>query len=354
MAQTIRPGAAVVVGGAVSKGAFAAGALAHLTLRLRSERTPIHALVGTSSGALNATVVACGVRAGTAVGAAKRLVRLWRDRGGLLDVADLDAASALRLRGASGPDRVLRLLEEACPAPPGRGRGTPVALRIVVAPLAGTGGPRTAFEAVARFDGADLDDRVRRAEALRAAAASAAFPFAFEPVEVEGLGPCVDGGLVDNTPVGEAIAAHEEVGAVYVISADPADASIPPARAARLGGVALGVRLAEMVVNERLVRDLAEARAVNRWIGVLDRLGSEGRLDASARRRIVEGLFPGRDAGSFRRVDVVEIRPERALEGGAFGGFFRRGLRRAWLRAGWEAARAACDARGRRRARAPR
>ncbi len=345
MPKGARPGAAIVVGGAVSKGAFAAGALAHLALRLRADGTPIRALVGTSSGALNATVVAAGVRAGRAVGAAKGLVRLWRDRGGLLDVADLDLGSAVRLRGISGPDAVLRLLEAACPPPPASGRRSPVALRIAVTPLAGTAGSPTAFEAVERFEGADLDDPARRARVFRAAAASAAFPFAFEPVDVDGLGPCVDGGLVNNTPVGEAIAAHEEIGTVYVIVAEPADLSIPAERAARLGGVPLGMRLVELVVNERLVRDLAEARGVNRWIEVLDRLEAAGELGRAARRRIVEGLFPDRDAASFRRIELVEIRPGRPLEGGAFGGFFRRELRRAWLRAGWEAARAACDAR---------
>lgn len=345
MARRARGGAAIVVGGAVSKGAFAAGALAHLTLRLRQEGTPIRALVGTSSGALNATVVAAGVRAGAAVGAAKGLVRLWRDRGGLGDVAAPDLAAALRLRGLSGPDRVLGLLDAACPRPPPRGRGAPVALRLAVTPLAGTGGPPTSFEAVERFGGEDLDDPERRRRALRAAVASAAFPFAFAPVDLDGLGPCVDGGLVNNTPVGDAVAAHEDVGTVYVIVAEPADLSLSPADATRLGGLPLGVRLVDLVVNERLVRDLAEARAVNRWLDVLDRLEASGELGRGARRRIVEGMFPGRDAGSYRQLALVEIRPPRALEGGAFAGFVSRRLRCTWLRAGWEAARAACDAR---------
>jgi NTE family protein len=328
----------------VAKGAFAAGALSYLALRLRTDRVPIRALVGTSSGALNATVLASGVRAGRAISAAKALVRLWRDEGGLSSVLDLDVGSAVRFGGLSGPGRLLRLLDAACERA-GRGpRREPVSLRVVVAPLAGTPGERTSFEAVERFHDAELDDPARRERMLRAAVASAAFPFAFTPVEVDGLGPCIDGGIVNNTPIGEAIERDPGIATVYVVVAEPADLSLPIPRAARLRGIDLGARLVEMAVDERLVRDLAEARAVNAWLDTLDRLEASGELSAAARRDVIEGLYR-RDAARFRRLEIVEIRPRTPLQGSAFDGFFRPALRRAYLRAGWDAAREACGAR---------
>ncbi len=219
-----------------------------------------------------------------------------------------------------------------------------MSLRIVVAPLAGTSGGRTSFEAVERFHDAELDDPPRRQRMLRAAVASASFPFAFKPVEVDGLGPCVDGGVVNNTPIGEAIERDPGIATVYVVAAEPADVSLPNPRAARLHGVHLGARIVEMVVNERLVRDLAEARAVNAWLDTLDRLEASGELSPAARRDVIEGLYH-RDAADFRRLEIVEIRPKTPLEGSAFDGFFRPALRRAYLRAGWAAARESCGAR---------
>jgi predicted acylesterase/phospholipase RssA len=348
-----RDGAAIVVGGAVAKGAFAAGALAHLTLKLRADGTPIRAVVGTSSGALNATVIAAGVAAGRPVSAAKELVRLWRDRGSASRILDVDPWSAARFGGVCGSRRVVELLDEAC----ARLRGgaspagvTQVALRLVVAPLAGTAvgtgaTARTSFEAVERFERRDFGDRARRRRMFEAAVASAAFPYAFKPVAVGELGPCVDGGIVNNTPIKQAIEPHADIGTVYVIVADPADSSLPPERAAELRGVGLLTRLVEMLVNERLVRDLAEARAVNAWLATLDGLVERRELTASARAEVVEGLY-GRDAKTFRRLELVEIRPDRPLEGGSFSGFFSADLRRAYLREGWDAAQKACSRRG--------
>ncbi len=352
MKRNGRGGAAIVVGGAVAKGAFAAGALAHLTLRLREEGTPIRAVVGTSSGALNATVLAAGVRAGRPMGAAKELVRLWRDRAAASRILDADLASAIRLGGLSGSRRIVRLLDEACAR---LRRGTarePVVLRVVVAPLAGVPGVPTSFEAVETFEERDFDEPGSRARMFQAAVASAAFPYAFKPVALEGLGPCVDGGVVNNTPVKNAIERHPDVKAVYVVIADPADVSLTDAAAEDLGALRLLARLVDMLIHERLVRDIAEARAVNRWLATLDGLVARRTLTPPARAEIIEALYGG-DAATFRQLEVVEIRPERPLEGGSFSGFFRPDLRRAYLKAGWEAARTACSARRRPHAPAP-
>jgi predicted acylesterase/phospholipase RssA len=181
-----------------------------------------------------------------------------------------------------------------------------------------------------------------------AATASAAFPFVFAPVQVDARGPCVDGGIVNNTPIKEAIDANPEVDVVYVIAADPANMEIPPAGAAKLGGIHLGLRLAEMLIDERLVRDLAEAKAVNGWLDVLDRLQRENKIDAATRGEIIKGLYPRRRPDTFRKVAIIEIRPEKALEGTAFSAFFKAALRRSYIEDGWSAAERACADRDRR------
>lgn len=332
-------GAAIVIGGAVAKGAFAAGALAELTKKLHDDGTPIRRLVGTSSGALNATMIAAGVRAGAPVAAATALAALWEEKASIWRVFEPDLASWLHRRGASGTQRIVDLLKQECPASPASPTDE-VSLRIVVTPLAGVGAPRTTFEHVERFEGADLDRRAERERIFRAAAASAAFPFAFGPVPLQGVGPCVDGGVVNNTPIGEAIDQDPRIDVVYVIAADPADLSMTSEQAAALGGLDLFLRLVETLVNERLTRDLAEARAVNDWIEVLARLEASGALAPAARDEVIRGLYPNRDPRAFRRLELVEIRPERPLEGNPFEAFFRPGLRHAYIEQGRAAARA--------------
>jgi predicted acylesterase/phospholipase RssA len=331
-------GAAIVIGGAVAKGAFAAGALAELTKRLHAAGTPIRRLVGTSSGALNATMLAAGVRAGDPIAAAERLTALWEQRANVWHVFEPDLGSWLHRRGASGTQRIVELLRAECPDT-GPSPRRHVSLRIVVAPLAGVGAPRTTFEHVERFEGSDLDRAESRERVFRAATASAAFPLAFGPVTLADLGPCVDGGLVNNTPVGEAIDQDPEVDAVYVISADPANLSLTPADAAALGGSDLVLRLVEMLIDERLTRDLAEARAVNGWIATLARLEASGDLAPGARDEVIRGLYPRRDPSAFRHVHLVEIRPGQPLEGNPFEAFFRPSLRHDYVEAGREAAR---------------
>jgi predicted acylesterase/phospholipase RssA len=342
-------GAAIVIGGAVAKGAFAAGALAVLTEKLTAKGTPIRRLVGTSSGALNATMLAAGVRAGDPVGATQKLTHLWEEKANVWGIIEPDLLSWLHGRGLSGTKRIIGLLKAECPtavaSPP-----VPVSLRIVVTPLAGVdrkgrirsvARPRTSFEHVERFEGADLDDKEKRERVFQAAAASAAFPFAFEPVALQDVGPCVDGGVVNNTPIGEAIDQDPEIDAVYVIAADPADLSLKREDAAALGGSDLVLRLVEMLIDERLTRDLAEARAVNAWIETLKRLVESGGLTRTARDEVVHGLYPNRDPAAFRHVGIVEIRPAQHLKGNPFKGFFNGDLRHSYIEQGRAAAQAA-------------
>ena len=81
-----------------------------------------------------------------------------------------------------------------------------VELRIIVTPLRGVRGaigkmPATVYEEVLSFNGRDFDEPESLARVINATLAACAFPGVFAPVDLPGLGPCIDGGAVDNAPI---------------------------------------------------------------------------------------------------------------------------------------------------------
>ena len=65
-----------------------------------------------SSGALNGTVYAAGIRARREQAAAKELIALWEERGGARDVINLSVTNMLRRVGLSDQDKLLALLRQ--------------------------------------------------------------------------------------------------------------------------------------------------------------------------------------------------------------------------------------------------
>lgn len=328
-------GAAVIVSGAVAKGAFAAGAL-----RVLAERgVRIKRLVGTSSGAINAAAYAAGVRAGNALETAKRLEQLWIDRGHLLRVFDFDPWSVLRGRGIADHDRLLELLREEIR--PGLNGLADVELVIAVATLQGrveklaNGQEITTYEHLERFDSKSFDDTGSLERVLDAAAASASLPGAFVPRHLKPLGPCVDGGLVNNTPIGEAVS-NPSIRTIYMISPIPA-------RDDQLRSSLPWVlqRVLDLALNERLFRDLKRAEQVNAQLSALAALVDDGALTDAQRDQVLDALaWRGR-----RELTIVPIRPEQPLSGDYFRGFFSKALRREYVELGRKAAEAQLDPR---------
>ena len=70
-----------------------------------------------------------------------------------------------------------------------------------------------------------------------AATASAGLPIVFAPVEVDGLGPCLDGGMVNNTPMKWALDSKvgAEVDAIVVVATSVELATQPAAELGALG-----------------------------------------------------------------------------------------------------------------------
>ena len=318
---------AVILAGAGAKGAYEAGAL-HVLAR---ENVHIVRVVAASSGALNGVLLAAAVRARNLEAGTDKLVELWRDHAGWTHVFHLRLRLLCALRGLSDDTKMRATLRaNVAPLPD----GDEVNLRVLVAPLDGivsSIGARaaTSYEALRDFTGRDFATPEALEKVFVAATASAAFPLVLAPVEVEGLGPCVDGGAVNNTPIARALDGPlgDDVDLIVVISTAPELRTGP---SPELRGSALASHLGSMLIDERLFRDLREAEATNASLGRLAGLVESGVIDSSQLAQVLGALgWTGR-----RCVDVVQIRPLEDLPGSVFSGFFESSLRAQYLAAG--------------------
>ncbi|HET7538543.1 MAG TPA: patatin-like phospholipase family protein [Polyangiaceae bacterium] len=321
---------AVILAGAVAKGAFEAGALEVLAPRV--EALNITHAVGASAGALNASLFAVGLRARAEREVTQALVALWSDAATWHNVVDVNWRDIFSLTGVGTADRVLELMLKACA---GLSSASPrrVDVSLVLTALAGSSGNigpevATTFEHSVRFQDDELDATEDRERLFRTALASAAFPVLFAPVDVPEVGLCIDGGAVNNAPVRLALSGQGRVDRIIVISPEPL-LSRPPVP---LSGLNLLGHVAEILINERLYRDLHEAASVNENLHKLERLKAEG-VPADAIERVKREL-------GWQPLEIIQIRPTRPLEGNAFEAFGKPALREAYIKAGRDAAQA--------------
>ena len=148
---------AVILAGAVAKGAFAAG----VVQQLARTNARVVRIVAASSGALNGLLFAAGIRAGAPTAAADRLVELWSDHAGWAQVFHVSLGDLVRREGVSDDKKLLALIRDNVQPNVSR-PGTDIELRLVVAPLHGARGsiagqPATTFEQVIDFSGAAFD-----------------------------------------------------------------------------------------------------------------------------------------------------------------------------------------------------
>jgi NTE family protein len=318
---------AVILAGAVAKGAFEAGVLDVVARR----KVQIVRIVGASSGSLNATLLASGVCGGDVPDAATKLVRVWEDEATLTHVFDLNLRDVAQIRGFSDQDKLLRLLSSNIQA---RKALSPVGLRIVAASLHGSPGkigtaPATTYERVFKFDERDFEAPEGLQRVFAAAAASASFPVAFAPFDPGGgVGPCVDGGTVNNTPIKYALEG-DGIDALVVVAPTVQVFTAPP----DLRGLNLAGHLADMLINERLYRDLRQAEDVNQGLKKLAALGLPPATLDNVKAAI--GWTKRKD------LEIVSIRPREPLDGNSFSGFKSQELRKKYVAKGREAAGAA-------------
>jgi NTE family protein len=321
---------AVVLAGAVARGAFEAGAIRALA----GADVEIVRIVAASAGALNGTVLASSVRNRNLRAGAEALNALWRDHATWSEVFHPSLRDILARDGISDQKRLLALLREHVP-PAQPADPADINLRIVVAPLNGCRSsvgqhPATTFEAICDFDTTAFASSEALEGMFAAATASAGIPVVFAPIDIDGLGPCIDGGMVNNTPMKWALdgSVGTEVDAIVIV-ATSVELSTEPV--ADLGFLGMVGHFAEMLIDERLYRDLREATQVNDTLARIDALVQDGVLDCAQHARVMAALgWTGR-----RTVQVVQIRPTAALRGTAFSGFFHADIRSEQLEAGF-------------------
>lgn len=320
---------ALILTGAVTRGAFEAGVLAVLAQR----GIVVRQILAASSGALNGTAYAAGVRAHRETVLADRLVTMWSNKGDLCSVLDVRLGALLRGRGLSDQRKLLALLRsevEPCESADPR----PICLHILVAPLRGIEAtigplPATTYTSAVTFRDEDFDTRDRLEEVFTAATASAAFPGIFTPVEVPGLGPCVDGGLLDGTPLREARAfsLETQVDTLLMIAPTPTRAS--GARREHTGLGLLG-HLIDMIFTERAYQDIGDIEWTNTALRGLASLARERGWGAAEIADIKSAM--GLD--DRKVMQFATIRPLVPLPGGIFSGFLSKETRRQYVQIG--------------------
>jgi NTE family protein len=319
-----------VLAGAGDKGAFEAGAIRALA---RAD-VRIARIVASSSGALNGTVLAAALRRRDPIAGGEALAELWRDHAAWNDVFHASFRALVKREGVSDQKRLLGLLREYAPPSQPVDPAT-INLRLIVTALRGCEGaigerPATTFESVRDSYTDDFASAARLERVFTAAVASLAFPLVFAPVEIDGIGPCLDGGVVNNTPVKWVLDGPlgAEIDAIVVVAASVEHRTAAP----DLNGLGLAGHVASILINERLYRDLRKAAQVNAALVALDRMVLDGKLTPGLLREVKQALgLAGR-----RVVDIIPIRPTTDLPGDVFAGFFDDELRRAYLDIGYD------------------
>ncbi len=337
--MTAPPPTALVLSGAVAKGAFQAGVLEELA----RARMPIARIVAASAGAMNGAAFAAGLRFGRVELAAEVIVETWLRDATWLRFLRPSLVGLLR-GGVSSTRAVADVVRDGltriAPTSPLPAPVADIALQLVVAPLLGTSSARgsraaiegdTTFEYVTEFGGASFDSAEGRHRLVTAVTASAAFPLLFSPVEVEGVGLCVDGGAVNNAPVSYGLDSPEVTRVIVVTDSPRRLHDDEPPRGLDIIG-----RLAEMLVNERLFRDLAQSQKANEKLARIQALADQWGLSLEQRAELERAI-------GWRAVDLVQIRPDRPLEGTSFSGLHDRNLRARYIEQGRIAAARVLD-----------
>jgi predicted acylesterase/phospholipase RssA len=318
---------ALVLPGAVARGSFEAGVIKALV----EFDVHIDRIVATSSGALNGLAYAAAIRAGRENEMVGELTASWIVNGEWHRSMIFDFWNFIRGRGISGPDRLLTMMRNLVKPCPASNVRRDVELTIVVSPLHGiittVGGKKaTTYEKDLKFSGQDFDSRESLEKVFKAVSAACAFPGLFTPVELEGLGPCIDGGAVNNAPIGCAL---EENDVNRVIIAVPFPAVMEPAKSLR--GLDLLNHLVEILINERLFRDLTLSDKINQDMDKLTALVEKGLLTPEQLELVTSAL-------QVRKVELTQIRPEKVLRQSAFSGFFKKNDRLQLIEEGYRAA----------------
>jgi predicted acylesterase/phospholipase RssA len=266
---------------------------------------------------------------------AKNLVTAWIEKGGWFDTFKLNPLNLIRGRGLSGHEGLSELIK-AVIKPCTHSEKKDIEVRIIITPLNGVEGnigdkPATTFEKVVSFTGEDFDTEEGLARIFQVTLAACSFPGIFSSVNVAGLGPCVDGGAVNNAPIRYAID-YIDVSHIIMPVPFPEMMQVPKS----MGGFGLLGHLIEILINERLYRDLKTAQTTNADVKALKDMVKKNQLSNGQFEEIKKLL-------NIKTVNIHEVRPKVNLKVGSFSGFFSKSDRMKLVEEGREAMRAKLD-----------
>lgn len=302
----------------------------------------VRQILAASSGALNGAAYAAGVRSRRETVLADRLADLWLNRANLCGVLNINLGAILRGRGISDQEKLLALLRRyvtPCRIPSPQ----PIGLHIFVAPLHGVESPigpwsATSYVSAVSFQNEDFDTSRGLEKVFTAATASAAFPGLFTPVDVPGLGPCIDGGLVNGTPLRDvrAFALGTTVDTLVMIAPTPTHAD---GYHHSYAGLNIFGHLIDMIFTERAHQDMHEVHVTNTALLNLEGLARQQGWGAEEITDVKAALgLQGR-----RVLELVAIRPLMPLPDGVFAGFTSAEIRRRYVELGMERATEVLD-----------
>ncbi len=261
---------------------------------------------------------------------AKKLIAAWITGGGWGNSLSLNPLNLLTGRGFSDSSNLLKMLNSLIMPCTSTVKNN-VELRIIVSPLNGKTShignkSATSYEQVLSFSNDDFDTKQGLAKIFQATTAACAFPGLYAPITLPTLGPCMDGGAVNNAPIKYALS-NQNVG--HIIMAVPFPANIAPKKSLR--GMSLLNHFIEILINERLYRDLKEAHSINDEVAALKKLTDKKLINAKQLEDILKIL-------KMRKVEITEIRPGKSLSANSFSGFFSKKVRISLVADGQKAA----------------
>lgn len=299
---------AVVLSGGGAKGAYEAGALHVIAQKTKQ----IDVMTGASIGAINAAVFAWEYeKSGDMLRAAKAVKSVW------LELEDLFRISFFRIlremaksfiRTAS-PVRFASIVDNT------QIRTTIARLIPRDVRISDIGRIELAINATSLTEGKTVSfTRDNDATLYEAVLASSCIPLLF-PTRIINDQYFVDGGLFNNTPLRDAIAANATD--IFVVELKPLEKDVYMQAIKDKGSFrdvyAVGTRLIEMVTDKIMYEDLKNAKRINQVIDVINALEA-----ADGNSKIVENL---KESVGYRKGDHVkrhinfyEIAPSRRLE----------------------------------------
>jgi predicted acylesterase/phospholipase RssA len=322
---------AIILAGGIAKSAFEVGVLKVIT---QNPDLNIKSIIGASSGALNCCALAAGLITNNTQLAINDLIDVWTNKAGWNNVIKLNFRSILDMKGLSNSNKLHKLIKTSVENIISTGIGmNPIELRFAITQLSGKtafvdGKPNTTFESNITFNNQDFLDISKRELIYTAACASSAFPFLFAPVYVPEYGWCIDGGMTNNVAIKTALQ-EQDIERIIIISPFP----FISASHDNYEGLNLTSRIGDIIINERLYRDLVEAEKVNGIVKKLETLRTKKEISNEQYEKI-EAILHNK-----KHIEIVQIRPSHKLEGNSFSGLFNKHLRMKYIGAGMEAAK---------------